>query len=170
MTGRLAGHDSFPPTVVHPSDPSSALSRSASAPSTTSRIPTPGASPTPIRLPLLLLGVSIIICLLGYAALGLPGVWSRSAETKAWPVADIRATRGHAAAERDALVVAANDASNTVILTVKTTPFRSASYPVIAWSGIAIPEQAEVRLLWRNDYAPDKFNAAPITVASGRLL
>lgn len=82
----------------------------------------------------------------------------------------MRATRGRAVAERDTLVVAANDPSNTVILTVITTPFRSASYPVIAWSGIDIPEHAEVRLLWRNDYAPDKFNAAPITVASGRLL
>ena len=32
------------------------------------------------------------------------------------------------------------------------------------------PEQANLRLLWRTDYAPGKLNSVPLTVASGRLL
>jgi hypothetical protein len=40
---------------------------------------------------------------------------------------------------------------------------------MIVWSASDIPATANARLLWRNDYRPDKLNAAPIPVVSGRL-
>ena len=40
---------------------------------------------------------------------------------------------------------------------------------MIAWSGSGFPENADVRFLWRTDYAPSKLNSVPVTIAAGRL-
>jgi len=50
------------------------------------------------------------------------------------------------------------------------TNFRSSDYPVIAWSASGIPDNAQVRLLWHSDTAPERTNMVPITVAYDRLL
>jgi hypothetical protein len=40
---------------------------------------------------------------------------------------------------------------------------------VIAWSGSGFPEDADVRFLWRTDYAPSKLNSVPVTISAGHL-
>ena len=125
-------------------------------------------NPFPVRLPLLLLALALLLCIVGYVALAVPADWFPSATTKAWSIRELAVTRGRAVTANDALLIGPSDASNTIIVSL-AAPFRSASYPVIAWAAYNIPENAEVRLLWSNDYAPAKVNAMPIPVVSGRL-
>ena len=61
------------------------------------------------------------------------------------------------------------DPSGLVVISLGTQ-LRSSQYPVIAWDVRGMPADAEVRLLWRTDYAPAKMNAMPVVVSGGRLL
>jgi hypothetical protein len=47
---------------------------------------------------------------------------------------------------------------------------RASDYPTIAWIAADMPEGATVRLLWRNDSAPQKLNAIDVPVEAGRTL
>ncbi len=77
-------------------------------------------------------------------------------------------SRGRAAQHGDALIVTPADASNIIIAAIGSQ-IRSDSYPVIAWSASDVPADANVRLLWRSDYRPEKLSAVAIPVVSGHL-
>jgi hypothetical protein len=77
-------------------------------------------------------------------------------------------TRGAGGAERDTLVIRAADESGLALLTTNSD-FRSTEYPVVAWRGSGFAEGADVRFLWRSDYAPNKLNSIPVPVVAGRL-
>lgn len=111
---------------------------------------------------------ALAACLLGYLALSVPGPWFPSAAPKFWSATELSLSRGTGGVDNGELVVLAPDATGTVLVTVNTD-FRSTDYRGIAWVAIDIPEPADVRLLWRSDYAADKLNSTPISVAAGRL-
>jgi len=46
---------------------------------------------------------------------------------------------------------------------------RSTDYPLVAWTGFGFPPNADVRFLWRTDYAPNKLNSIPVPIVAGRL-
>jgi len=120
------------------------------------------------RVALLFL-VALTACVVAYLALAVPGAWFPRAEPKAWAVENLALTRGAGAIAEGELVVAAPDATGMTLVSV-VTKFRSSDYPAVAWAAIGIPESADVRLLWSNDYAPQTLYSAPVPIEAGRPL
>jgi len=143
-------------------------SRSASIAATTNEGATKAAV-HPHRVGLFLFAVALAVCLLAYLVAVVPGNWFPGAATMTWSAAELSFTRGFGVVENDALVVTALDATGTAVISLDTD-FRSNDYRAIAWNAIDVPERANLRLLWRTDYAPGKLNSVPLTVASGHLL
>ncbi len=115
------------------------------------------------------LAASVLVCILGYLVAAVPASWFPSAQRIAWSPADMAVTRGHGVVRNDELVATPTDPSGAIVVSLQTQ-FRSTEYPVVAWTVLDVPDTAQVRLLWRTDYAPQKLNAAPIAVTSGRTL
>ena len=132
-----------------------------------------GAASAPVRGPLrtalLLFAAAIALCLLGYLMLSVPASWFPAATPKALFARDLAITRGEGNRVVDDLVVTATDATGTAVVSANTD-FHSADYPVVAWVAIDLADNADVRLLWRSDYASAKLNTVQLTVVSGRLL
>jgi hypothetical protein len=113
--------------------------------------------------------VALLACFLGYLAFAVPGKWFPREALRTWTATQMSLTRGSGVLEAGEIVVTGIDGSGTAVISVETQ-FRSSDYRAIAWDAIQVPEQANLRVLWRTDYAPGKLNSAPIAVASGRLL
>ena len=111
---------------------------------------------------------AFVIALAAYLALAVPGPWFPGAIARNWKATDLTVTTGVAKLEGNALVVAASDATNTVIVSM-VTDLRSSEYPEIAWTVQGVPDGGQVRMLWKNDIAPSRTNQAPVTVEFGRL-
>lgn len=109
------------------------------------------------------------LLLLGYLFASVPASWFPSASPLAWPVSQLQITRGAGSIANGEMLVTATD-SNGVAVVSLTTSFPAADYPAVAWLAIDVPASADVRLLWRNDYTPQKVNSIGIRVESGRLL
>ena len=123
----------------------------------------------PLREGFFLFAAALVVCIIGYVAAIVPGSWFPSAATKTWSASELVFSRGVGGFEKGELVVTAGDAAGTALIALETD-FRSIDFSAIAWNAIDVPEQLNVRLLWRNDYAPAKLNSVPLTTASGRLL
>lgn len=108
-------------------------------------------------------------CLALYALLTAPGSWFPGAADRALGARDFALVRGSGGLERDSIVITAMDATGVALLSANTD-FRAVDYPLVAWSGDGFPDGADVRFLWRTDYAPGKLNSVPVSVAAGRLL
>ncbi|MFO1322751.1 MAG: hypothetical protein U1F15_01690 [Burkholderiales bacterium] len=121
-----------------------------------------------MRPALAIFAVTVAACLALYAALTVPGAWFPGAAARSYPARELALAAGNGAVDRDTLVITAVDASGVAIVTAKAD-FRSADYPVVAWSGSGFPENADVRFIWRTDYAPAKRNSVPVPIAAGRL-
>ena len=147
--------------MAYPEEPQ----RTLSAPVPSQPIP---PSRGGVRRILPIFAATLVACLLLYAFLTVPGGWFPAAATKSYAARELGLTRGTGGLDRDALVVTAVDATGLALITANSD-FRSVDYPVVAWSGTGFPEGADVRFLWRSDYAPGKLNSIPVTVAAGRL-
>ena len=119
----------------------------------------------------MLFGASLLLCLVAYVALTVPGklVSGRRPQgvDRARPRADARERRRSTAMQ---LVVTAIDASGLALVTLNTN-FRSSDYPAIAWTATGVSEQsrraAALELRLRRRHASIRCRS---TVASGRLL
>jgi hypothetical protein len=112
------------------------------------------------------LGATFVITAFVYLAVVAPAAWFPSATPKEWSPRVFALARGAGGIERDALIVTATGGG--VLVTVETD-FRSSDYAAIAWMATNVPDDVDVRLIWRTDYAPAKVNSAAIPVAAGRL-
>ena len=117
----------------------------------------------------LLLAGMLVLCVLAYLAITVPAQWFPSASTVTWSAPELAVTRGRGAMEGRVLTAAPADPTNLVVVSLNTS-LRSGNYPVIAWNALDVPDGAEVRLLWRNEYKPATMNSTALTVASGRIL
>ncbi len=117
----------------------------------------------------MLFGVALLVCVVAYVALAVPGRWFPSAAPMAWSAKDLALTRGSGGIEGGELVVTAIDASGLALVTLNAA-FRSSEYPAIAWTATGVADASDVQLLWNTDYAPSRINAVPLAIASGRLL
>jgi hypothetical protein len=124
---------------------------------------------TSIRDGLLIFAAAVAFCLVGYLAAAVPGNWVPKASAKRWAASELVFARGVGGLEDGEVVVTGVDAAGTALITIETD-FRSGDYRAIAWNAIDVPDQANLRLLWRTDYAPGKLNSMALTVAAGRLL
>jgi hypothetical protein len=120
----------------------------------------------PCRDATIALGVALVVIACGYLAAAAPDAWFPSATTKQWSPRTFALARGAGGIERDALVVTASGGG--VLVTVETD-IRASDYAAIAWTATNAPDNADVRLIWRSDYAPAKINSTPIAVAAGKL-
>jgi hypothetical protein len=121
-----------------------------------------------IRAACILAAVAVIAAA-AYLAFTIPGAWFPSATQKTWRAADMALVRGTGRLANGQLIVSAPDANGIAIVTV-TTDLKATEYPGIAWDVANLREDADVRLLWRTDFQPDKLNSKPLPVESGRTL
>jgi hypothetical protein len=117
----------------------------------------------------MLFGASLLLCLLAYVALSVPGNWFPGATPRTWTARDLALTRGGGGLDGDALVVTAIDPSGLALVALSAS-FRSSEYPAIAWSVTGVSGESDVRLLWSSDYDASRVNSVPLAVESGRLL
>lgn len=116
-----------------------------------------------------LFAAAFLLCLLGYLVVAVPGSWFPAASPQAWGARDLTVARGTGSIIGDEVIVTALDATGNGLITLNTS-FKSADYTAVAWIVIDLPEDADVRLFWRNDYRPDKLNSLPLVVESGRTV
>jgi hypothetical protein len=115
-----------------------------------------------------LFGVALLVCLVAYIALTVPGSWFPGAAAKHWTARELALARGSGGMVGDELVVTATDATGIVLISVNSD-LRATDYAAIAWLAADVPERADVRMLWRSDYQPNKLNSAPVTVEAHAL-
>ena len=136
-------------------------------------MPAPELLPSPPPRVWLVAGVllilSLILCILGYLAVSVPGNWFSGARTLSWTGGELSVTRGSAQATSDGLLLAAPDAGNTAVISIGTS-FRSSRYPVFVWDVSGVPAGIELGLVWRNEYAPGRTFTRPLTVEAGHVV
>lgn len=123
----------------------------------------------PAPMALALFGAAIALSVLGYLAMTVSGPWFPRVEPHKWGPADFKLTRGTGAVDGDALVITGVDASQTALISINTD-IRSNDYRAIAWDAADVPADADVRMLWRTDYAPTKLYSIPVPVVRGHLV
>ena len=111
---------------------------------------------------------AFVACVAVYLVASVPGAWFPSATTQSYGARALAAVAGAGTLDGDAIAITAVDASGTAVIRANTD-FRSADYPIVAWTGFGFAEDADVRFLWRTDYAPSKINSVPVSVVAGRL-
>jgi hypothetical protein len=121
-----------------------------------------------LGLAVLFLG-ALAVCVIAYLAFAVPGPWLPSAKPLSWGARDLQLARGAGRLIRDELFVTTPDATGMTIVSV-AADLRSSDYAAIAWIAIDVPENVQASLLWQTDYAPNKINAVPLRIESGRLL
>jgi hypothetical protein len=127
------------------------------------------ASPVVLRLAVLgALAFALVVIGIGYLVLAVPGSWFGGARPLQWTAHELALARGTGRLTRDALALAAPDATGTVVVSFPTS-FRARDYPVVAWDVADIPEGVEAAMLWYNDYQPSRMFSRPLTVEAGRL-
>jgi hypothetical protein len=88
----------------------------------------------------------------------------------AWRAHELRIAEGAATVANGELVVSGVSPRSLIALITLQTDIRARDYPGIAWTAVAVADNAEVQMIWRTDYAPQKLNTITIPVAAGRLL
>jgi hypothetical protein len=129
----------------------------------------PAPAQHPVRMAFFFFAGALALCLFGYLALSTPASWFPSAAPKSWSASDLALVRGTGDLVADDLVLTATDGTGSAVISINSD-FQSTEYPVVAWTAFDLPDNLEVRLLWRTDYASSKVNAVQLSVASGRIL
>jgi hypothetical protein len=129
----------------------------------------PAAQRSKLIVPALLFVTAVLISLIVYLLATVPGSWFPDVSPRVWKATDLQIARGTGEIARGDLMLNATDDKGLAVVSV-LTHFRATDYPAIAWTGVNIPEDAEVHLLWRTDYAPRHLNSARIEVKFGHLL
>jgi hypothetical protein len=111
---------------------------------------------------------SLALCALGYLAFAASGPWLSAPPTLEWQARELTGARGSTRLAQGALVVAAPDASRTVVISLNTS-FRARDYPVIAWDAAGIPGNLEATLLWYSDINSSRVFKRPLTIEVGRV-
>jgi hypothetical protein len=104
-----------------------------------------------------------------YLAISVPDDWFPAAAPKAYAANGLVLARGTGQLVEEELQVTAADATGVTLISL-VSDLRASDYPTIAWIAADMPERAKVRLLWRNDGAPQKVNAIDVPVEAGRTL
>ena len=148
MTTPAAG--SAPPTIAAPAPPLA-------------------APPRALRVGAALFVTSLLLCVLGYLALSVPGNWFGSLPTLRWTAAELAVTQGNGSLTDDGLRVGASGPQGIAIVSIQTS-FRSTGYAAVAWDTADIPDHVAAALVWRNEYEPGRRFTRALTVEARRLL
>lgn len=133
-----------------------------------------GAEPHMTRLRPLLVRAALFLAaglggvLVGYLAINVPGAWFPSAAPQRFDAAQMGVSRGRAQATPGALLVSTANADEPAVVVLKAA-LRSSDFAGIEWIVAGLPDDADVRLMWRTNYQPERLNIAAMTVDGGRL-
>ncbi len=131
--------------------------------------PAPAAASKVVRVAVLgALSFALVLCVVGYLALAVPGSWIGGAPQLQWTAREFSLTHGAGGFIGGRMALTAPDATSTAVVSLGTS-FRAEDYPVIAWNVTAVPEGIEAALLWYNDYQPSRVFSRPLTVEEGRI-
>src|SRR5262249_15760452 len=144
--------------LAYPDQPQRPLDSAAAA-----SLSPPPPSRAYVRSALLAFAVAVVACLAIYLAFSVPGSWFPSASTQTIGARSLTVARGTGALDGDALAVSGVDAGGLAVISARTE-LRSADYPIVAWTGFGFAENADVRLLWQSDYAPNKLNSIRVPI------
>lgn len=110
-----------------------------------------------------LLALGLLVALFVYLIVAVPASWFPSSTRIEWSARDLAVVRGSSTLAGDAWVVTAPDAAGMTLVSLNAK-IRATDYAAIAWDAKGIPDGADVRLLWRSDYQPEKVHSLPIPV------
>jgi hypothetical protein len=130
-----------------------------------SRLP-PARTFARVALVMLLAWLALIAV---YLTISVPDEWFPAAAPKAYAANRLVLARGTGQLVDDELQVTAADSTGVTLISL-VPDLKASDYPTIAWIAADMPEGATVRLLWRNDSAPQKLNAIDVPVEAGRTL
>jgi hypothetical protein len=123
---------------------------------------------------LVLFALTCLALLAAYVILAAPGAAFPSAERKSLSHRDFSVSKGSGRVfaqpnvGESLLVLSTDDTGIAVVSAV--TDFRSSDYPIAAWRAQDLPDNADVRMLWRTDVAPTRINSTKVPVAAGGLV
>ena len=103
-----------------------------------------------------------------YLAYAVPGSWFGNAASRSWKASELTLVDGTGSLVDGALVITAPGAKSAVLVTL-TTDIRSSDYPGVEWVVKGVPENAEVRFLWKSDIATRRTNLATGVVEAGAV-
>jgi len=112
--------------------------------------------------------IGAIVVLAGYLAANVPGAWFPSASPKTFDAAQMAVSRGRVQVTQGALQVSPGAGDDAVVVVLKAD-LRSSDFAGIEWNVAGLPGDADVRLIWRTSYQPDRLNLATMNVDNGRL-
>lgn len=113
-------------------------------------------------------GAGLLITLVAYLALAVPGRWFPDATPVVWDARQLQLVRGTGELVGDELVVRDVDPSGLALISVRTQ-IRASDYASIYWIATDVADNADVRIVWRTEYEPQKLQSLSILVESGRL-
>ena len=142
----------------------------------TAPAPLPAEAPPPARSRFAHdAGVAAVVTVAAFGALfalylsfAVPGAWIVSAPDRSWKASELALVGGAGSVVDGALVITAMGSNDTALVTLNTE-ISSADYPGIEWVVAGLPDNADVRLLWRSDVARGRTNLATGTVEAGTL-
>ncbi len=111
--------------------------------------------------------IALFASLALYLAISVPKSWFPAAAPKAFAASGLAVAHGTGQLVDDELRVTAPDSTGPALVSL-VPDLISSDYAAIAWIATDLPERAIVRLLWRNDKAPEKLNSIDVPVESGR--
>ncbi|HVE48922.1 MAG TPA: hypothetical protein VNG69_04800 [Casimicrobiaceae bacterium] len=114
------------------------------------------------------LAAAMLFVIVIYLAFNVPGSWFPSADPMALDAGRLAVSRGRGQPIPGGLQVTSPSVNEAAVVVV-TIELKSSDYSAVEWTVDGLTDSADVRLLWRNSYRPDRLNVAPMTVDGGRL-
>jgi len=111
----------------------------------------------------------LMACILGYLVIAVPGTWFPRTAPKGWTAKDLNLVSGAGRIVDADLVVAMPDVNQVTLVSI-ITDLRASQYRGVAWMVEGLPQNADVRLLWRSDVRPERLNSVPMHVEGNRTL
>jgi hypothetical protein len=114
------------------------------------------------------LAIAAVAVVVGYLVANVPGAWFPSAAPKVFDAAQMAMSRGRAQAAPGALLASPAPGEDAIVVVLRAD-LRSTDFAGIEWHVAGIPPDADVRLIWRTSYQPERLNLATMSVDDGRL-
>jgi hypothetical protein len=132
------------------------------------------AAGTPARLPVApgirrqdavfvaaIFALVLMACAIGSLVIAVPGTWFPLTAAKAWTAKALHLVRGAGRIIDADLVVATPDVNDVTLVSI-ITDLQALRYRGVAWTIEGLPQNAQIRLLWRSDVRPERLNSVPV--------
>ncbi len=111
---------------------------------------------------------ALVVVLIGYLAIEVPGPWFTDESPRAFTATEIQLMRGTGTRTKDAVLVRAPAEDGLVVVSL-ATDLRADRFRGIAWDVSGLPEGARARVLWLSDANPGRMQSLPAVVEAGGI-